>query len=141
MKGSRPTLHRPNTRHLLHFLITPRPMCCMCYSFIHNKQARRSRHTQLRHNTRHLPHFLSLCPPLAPCALCLHLFIRSKQARKGIKTYRGTSLIQDRPPPRTQSLRVQGHLTHVRYRGTSLIRKRTPLGPYRRPMPRVLGGF
>ena len=25
-------------------------------------------------------------------------------------------------------------------RGTSLIRKRTPLGPYRRPMPRVLGG-
>ena len=27
------------------------------------------------------------------------------------------------------------------YRGTSLIRKRTPLGLYRRPMPRVLGGF
>jgi len=27
------------------------------------------------------------------------------------------------------------------YRGTSLSRKRTPLGPYRRPMPRVLGGF
>jgi len=26
------------------------------------------------------------------------------------------------------------------YRVTSLIRKRTPLGPYRRPMPRVLGG-
>ena len=26
------------------------------------------------------------------------------------------------------------------YRGTSLIRKRNPLGPYRRPMPRVLGG-
>ena len=25
------------------------------------------------------------------------------------------------------------------YRGASLIRKRTPLGPYRRPMPRVLG--
>ena len=27
------------------------------------------------------------------------------------------------------------------YRGTSLIRKRTLLGPYSRPMPRVLGGF
>jgi hypothetical protein len=27
------------------------------------------------------------------------------------------------------------------YRGTSPKRKRTPLGPYRRPMPRVLGGF
>ena len=26
------------------------------------------------------------------------------------------------------------------YRGNSLTRKRTPLGPYRRPMPRVLGG-
>ena len=26
------------------------------------------------------------------------------------------------------------------YRGTSLIRIRLPLGPYRRPMPRVLGG-
>ena len=25
-------------------------------------------------------------------------------------------------------------------RGTSLMRKRTPLGPYRTPMPRVLGG-
>ena len=25
------------------------------------------------------------------------------------------------------------------YRGTSPIRKRTPLGPYRRPMPRFLG--
>ena len=27
-----------------------------------------------------------------------------------------------------------------RYRGTSLTRKRNPLGPYRRPVPRVLGG-
>ena len=25
-------------------------------------------------------------------------------------------------------------------RGTSLARKRTPLGPYRRPLPRLLGG-
>ena len=28
----------------------------------------------------------------------------------------------------------------ISYRGTSLVRNRTPLGPYRRPMPRVLGG-
>ena len=28
----------------------------------------------------------------------------------------------------------------ARYRGTSLKRKRTPLGPYRRPMPRVVRG-
>ena len=26
------------------------------------------------------------------------------------------------------------------HRGTSLIRKRTPLGPYRRPIPRLLWG-
>ena len=26
------------------------------------------------------------------------------------------------------------------YRGTSVIRKRTPVGPYSRTMPRVLGG-
>ena len=29
---------------------------------------------------------------------------------------------------------------HLRYRGTSLARTRNPLGPYRRPMPRVLEG-
>ena len=28
----------------------------------------------------------------------------------------------------------------LQYRGTSLTRKCTPLGPYRRPRPRVLGG-
>ena len=29
----------------------------------------------------------------------------------------------------------------ARYSRTSLIRKRNPLGPYRRPMPRVIGGW
>ena len=28
----------------------------------------------------------------------------------------------------------------ARYKGTLLVRKRDPLGPYRRPLPRVLGG-
>ena len=31
-------------------------------------------------------------------------------------------------------------LSYVRYRGTLLIRKCLTLGPYRSPMPRVLGG-
>ena len=31
--------------------------------------------------------------------------------------------------------------TPLQYRGKSLIRNRTPLGPYRRPMPKVLGGW
>jgi len=31
-------------------------------------------------------------------------------------------------------------LPNTYFRGTSLTRKRTSLGPYRRPMPRVLGG-
>ena len=35
---------------------------------------------------------------------------------------------------------VQEHDREVDQRGTSLTRKRTPLGPYRRPMPRVPGG-
>ena len=30
--------------------------------------------------------------------------------------------------------------TTKRYRGTSLMRNRNHLGPYHRPMPRVLGG-
>ena len=30
---------------------------------------------------------------------------------------------------------------HPKYGGTSPMRKRTPLGPYRRPTPRVLGWF
>ena len=29
---------------------------------------------------------------------------------------------------------------HQEYRSTSFITQRNPLGPYRRPMPRVLGG-
>ena len=38
-------------------------------------------------------------------------------------------------PPRTP------RISKLTYRGTSLTRKRTLLGPYRRPMPRVLGGI
>jgi hypothetical protein len=33
-----------------------------------------------------------------------------------------------------------GKALHALHRGTSLTRKRTPLGPFRKPMPRVLGG-
>ena len=33
-----------------------------------------------------------------------------------------------------------GMLRASSYRGTSLVRNRAPKGPYRRPMPRVLGG-
>ena len=35
---------------------------------------------------------------------------------------------------------VRGCLTKLPYRGSSPIGKRTPLGPYRRPMPQVLVG-
>ena len=34
---------------------------------------------------------------------------------------------------------IDYQIVHVVYRSTSLIRRRIPLGPYRRPMPRVLG--
>ena len=35
---------------------------------------------------------------------------------------------------------LQGLDPGFEYRGTSLIRNSLPLGPYRRPVPRVLGG-
>jgi hypothetical protein len=43
---------------------------------------------------------------------------------------------------RVEGLPRTGGATEMRlraYRGTSLIRERPPLGPYRGPMPRVLG--
>ena len=36
--------------------------------------------------------------------------------------------------------RLRYHPIQLRYRATSLIRKRTPVGPYLRPVPRVIGG-
>ena len=43
---------------------------------------------------------------------------------------------------RGRLLMSEAHLQKMnRYRGTSFTRKRTPLGPYRRPMSRVLGWF
>ena len=46
-----------------------------------------------------------------------------------------------RPTKRTILSRENGGLNHtVGYRGTLVTGKRTPLGPYRRPMSRVLGG-
>ena len=39
----------------------------------------------------------------------------------------------------TESIPWDALVQQMAYRGTSLIRKRTPLGPYRRPMPRILG--
>ena len=45
-----------------------------------------------------------------------------------------TSMADNPHAPPSDEVRVR------RYRGTSLIRKRTPLGPYRRPMPRGTWG-
>jgi len=41
--------------------------------------------------------------------------------------------------PQVPSWRIRPAAGHI-YMDASLTRKRTPLGPYRRPMPRVLGG-
>ena len=35
---------------------------------------------------------------------------------------------------------LEAHAPLPDYRGTSLLQHRTPLGPYRRPRPMVLGG-
>ena len=59
--------------------------------------------------------------------------------------YRSTSLARKQcaGEPYLQENSRQGYLTYKKmdHRGTSLTRKRTLLGPYRRPVPRVLGGF
>ena len=53
-----------------------------------------------------------------------------KAGNKTLGTRRSTSLTRNAPPlNRAKAL----------YRGTSLARRRTPLGPYRKLMPRVLG--
>ena len=58
----------------------------------------------------------------------------------------GTVSYERGTPVRRVGWRVKGahgvrNLSHRAIRrGTSLMRKRTPLGPYRVPMPRVLGG-
>ena len=71
----------------------------------------------------------------------------------GCAVYRGTSLMRNNPPPAQDHHRplgvvllygARGLLSLTSevplYRGTSLIRNRCPLGPYRRPILRVLGG-
>ena len=49
-------------------------------------------------------------------------------------------LAQIRQPLFTLVIMNDGSTVRLGCRGTSLIRNRTLLGPYRRPMPRVLGG-
>jgi len=44
-------------------------------------------------------------------------------------------------PRPSRNSRSDGEGAHCHCRNTSLARKRTPLGPYRRPMPRVQGGW
>ena len=43
------------------------------------------------------------------------------------------------PPDAGMSLKCRVDTYVLQYRGTSRVRKRIPLGPYRRPMARVLG--
>ena len=55
-----------------------------------------------------------------------------------LSPFRGSALVDERPANAAVSCRTST-FGQKRYRGTSLIRKRTPLGPYRRHMPRILG--
>ena len=67
------------------------------------------------------------------------------RAQGAVTVYRGTSLIRirvRRALPDAGGVLPLGFTGEPprEYRGTSLTRKRTLLGPYRGPMPRVLGG-
>ena len=93
----------------------------------------------------HFPDGFDLC--LLRCALVAPCHVTAS-------TYRGTSLVRNRPTPlglphaprhgpTVGSYEVaishkRGNILGVWYRGTSLIRNRIPLGPYFRPMPRDL---
>ena len=81
--------------------------------------------------------------------------IRNELVRSGAESLGGgvqTGYGVADPPPAVRALRadlrmlattVFRHLTGcycAHYRGRSLTSKRNPLGPYRRPMPRGLGG-
>ena len=58
---------------------------------------------------------------------------------KGISIWISTPVSSFAVPHLSYQTGVPRNLTAKRpYRGTSLARRRTPLGPYRRPMPRVV---
>ena len=57
-----------------------------------------------------------------------------------LTTPQGRSVDRTRQRKGSQLASRQRCALHAFYRGTSLIRKRPPLGPFRRPLPRVLGG-
>jgi len=65
-------------------------------------------------------------------------------ARRALRQLRGDTKRDSRS--KCEGFGAQPSLSRARtalcgsHRGTSLIRKRTPVGSYRRPLPRVLGG-
>ena len=69
-----------------------------------------------------------------PVGRRVHKTSRARNARRMGGAHERTGV------PHSQE-NAQGCLTFTKtHRGTSLTRKRTPLGPYRRPVPRVLWG-
>jgi len=97
----------------------------------------------------------SFIRPSARCA-GIHCYLSKQRFRFCVETFlsrilsrwaapfdMGTSLIRKRTPfSRFRFCPRAGMCTSLpsTYRGNSPIRKRTPLGPYPRPVPRILGG-
>ena len=80
----------------------------------------------------------------SPSRLCWRRDISNGQPYGRVRSY--GSYVQSEPwgfcPQALRSEPLLGVLanktTHFPYKGTSLMGERTPLGPYRMPMPRVL---
>ena len=97
------------------------PPYVRCWSFLASKNTQGSYGKAIPWN---------LGPPSGWRVLCRH---RGREGGAG----EGGGMVLE------QVSRFLGHLslfTATRNMCTSLIRKRNPLGPYHRPMPRVLGG-
>ena len=71
--------------------------------------------------------------------MCVYVCGREEKKRGRVCVREIEPLVNDPSDVLGLSSNVPLHLPGV-YKFTSLIRKRTPLGPYRGPMPRVLGG-
>ena len=66
--------------------------------------------------------------------------MRHRQSGPGLHLCDLSFSSPDQTSPTPKNTRATVHLFETPYRGASLVRKRTPMGPYCRPMPGVLGG-
>ena len=78
--------------------------------------------------------------PIATGGISLYDSVRLQRNGVVQRAYGSVSSTRLPASPNLSRVTWTMRVVHMTYMGTSLTRKCTPLGPYRRPMPRVLGG-